>query len=53
MLFLKIACSSYLVYMILGRIVNYDQAGDQKIKARLIDNITIICLMVIMYFLVK
>lgn len=53
MVFLKVVCWAYLLWTILGRIVNYDNKNETGIKIRIIDNITIISLVILIYFLNK
>lgn len=48
---LKVVCFAYLIFTILGRIVNYDTCSGSANGARLIDNITIVMLVLIINFL--
>lgn len=46
-------CWTYLFWLLLGSIVNFNSKDSQSIKIRLIDNITTLCLMILLYFLHK
>lgn len=51
MLGLKIVCWSYLIFTMLGRICSYDKCNGQENVYRAIDNVTIIILILLLYFL--
>lgn len=51
MLVLTIACAAYLVFIMLGRIVNYDKNDEQSNISRAIDNIMIVALVLLICFL--
>lgn len=51
MLGLTIACAAYLIFIMLGRIVNYDKNDKQSNIVRAIDNITIVALVLLICFL--
>ena len=53
MLWLKIVCWAYLIFILMGRIVNYDKNDKQNIKVRCIDDVMIIVLIAILYFLMR
>ena len=53
MLGLKIVCWAYLIWNILGRIANFNQGDKHNIVVRAIDNVVIIVLIVLLYFLMK
>ena len=46
-------CWTYLIWNILGRIANFNHADTNNMIARAIDNVVIIVLMVLLYFLMK
>lgn len=50
---LKIVCWSYLIWNILGRIANFNHVDTNNLIARAIDNVVIVALMVLLYFLMK
>ena len=54
MAFLIIVCWAYLIYLILGRIANYEKSDLCSVRIRENDHLVIICLIVILaviYFL--
>lgn len=51
MLGLKVFCWAYLVFILMGRIVNYDKCDAQSNQARFIDNLMIVALVIILAFL--
>lgn len=53
MIVLKIVCWAYLIFNVLGRIANFNQGDKHNIMARAIDNVVIIVLIVLLYFLMK
>jgi hypothetical protein len=53
MLGLVIVCWCYLIWNILGRVVNYNNCGKDNNVRYIIDNIVIFVLILILYFLTK
>ena len=51
MLGLTIACAAYLIFILMGRIVNYDKNDKQSNIVRVVDNIMIVVLVLLIYFL--
>lgn len=51
MLGLRIVCWAYLIWNILGRIVNFGEGSEQHTKVRCIDNVVIVVMIFILYFL--
>lgn len=48
MLWTKIICWAYLIFIIMGRIVNHDKSDYNAMKVRIIDNIMIVILIVLL-----
>ena len=53
MMYLKIVCWAYLIYNILGRIVNYEKKDIRSMIIRIIDDATIFGLIFAIYLLTK
>ena len=53
MIGLKVVCWAYVMYLLLGRIANFDKCDTKSVVVRLIDNIAIIVLLAFIYFLYK
>lgn len=53
MFWLKVVCWAYLIFTLMGRIVNYDKNDKQSNKVRCIDNVMIVVLIAILYFLIR
>ena len=53
MLGLQIFCWTYLVFTLLGRLVNYNKNDKESNRVRIIDNIVIFMLVVILYILAR
>lgn len=48
---LAIICFAYLLFLVMGRVANYNKNDTQSNIASVIDNVTIVILVLLVYFL--
>lgn len=51
MVALKVVCWAYLIFIVLGRVVNYDKLDKGSNFAKFTDNIMFVALVILIYFL--
>lgn len=48
MLWINVICWAYLIFLVMGRIVNYDKCDKGATKARIIDNVMFVAIVIIL-----